>query len=344
MADTAGRLLTEAAPGATGIALDTLNALILQIYRAARETPVDEYQDFVLGLVRGLVPFTSSRWLTVEMVGQRAITHCVHLQNEPTDIVVDWDAINRQDRLLHTVVAHPGKAFGIHSDSVYTGRQFAEMRDYVRRYNHANTLCIAVPATKPGHVHGLSLFRAGQDDQYSDANRHLLECLMPHLIEALAQNRLLALRQAGSSELAPEQGSAAIARGTGEIHFAGSGFNRLLQQEWPDWQGNRLPAALLDALCRGGGYAGEQVSVAATRLNALLFLRAAPRCPLTRLTPRESATARLYGQGLSHKEIAKRLDISPATVRNFIGRIYCKLKVGDKAELSALLSRSGQIM
>jgi DNA-binding CsgD family transcriptional regulator len=325
--------------------LDTLSNLILQIYRAARETSVDEYQDFVLGLVGSLVPFTSSRWATVELADNRAITHCAHLQNEPTDLIIDWDSINRMDRQLHRVTSNPGKAYSIHSETFFADREFAEMRDYTQRYRHANSMTIAELAAKPGYYHGFSLFRAGQDDHFTDSNEQLLEQLFPHMVEALAQNRLLSFRQADTAETASEQGAGAIARHNGLLHYAGSGFNRLLQKEWPDWKGIELPKAVLDAINRSSGasFSGVAITVSASCIGQLIFLRAAPRCPLSRLSPRESSIAQHYSQGLSHKEIADRLDISPVTVRNIIQRIYTKLGINGKAELAVLISRSGHL-
>ncbi len=326
--------------------MNTLSNLILQIYRAARETSVEEYQDFVLGLVGSLVPFTSSRWVTVELTDNRAITHCAHLQNEPTDIVLDWDSINRKDRLLHMVAANPGKAYSIHTETFYAGCEFAEMRDYTQRYRHANSLCIAELTAKSGYLHGITLFRADQNAHFTDSNEQLLEQLFPHMVEALTQNRLLSLRQAGTVEAASEQGTGAIASHDGLLHYAGSGFNRLLQKEWTDWKGIKLPKVMLDALNRGSGagFSGMAITVSTASIGQLLFLRAAPRCPLSQLSPREASIAKLYSQGLSHKEIAERLDISPVTVRNVIQRIYTKLGISDKAELATMISRSGQLI
>jgi DNA-binding CsgD family transcriptional regulator len=55
------------------------------------------------------------------------------------------------------------------------------------------------------------------------------------------------------------------------------------------------------------------------------------------MTPREAAIARLVSEGRTHMEIAARLKLSPATVRNHIQAIYGKLRVTNKAELSRAL-------
>jgi len=52
------------------------------------------------------------------------------------------------------------------------------------------------------------------------------------------------------------------------------------------------------------------------------------------LTPRESQVVNLAIQGLATKEIASKLGISSHTVNNHLKKIYEKLGVHSKAELS----------
>lgn len=316
--------------------MEAHSGLILQIYRAARELPVDEFQNFALGLVRSLVPFDSARWATVELAGRGAITHCLHLINEPTDILLDWDAINQKDKLMHAVITNPGRAYGIHSETEYAGCELAVMRDYTQRYCHANIICIAQPTGTPHHMQGLSLFRAGQEDHFHEDNLRIVECLMPHLVEALGICRTLALLQAGATEPAAERGAMALCCDSGMIAFAGSGFNQLLQQEWPGWKGPKLPKALQGI--GPAGFAGKAITLSATVVGKLLFLRARRLSPLRLLSPRELEVATLYAHGHSHKEVAQRLGISPATVRVFLQRIYAKVNIGDKSELAAMVA------
>jgi DNA-binding CsgD family transcriptional regulator len=51
------------------------------------------------------------------------------------------------------------------------------------------------------------------------------------------------------------------------------------------------------------------------------------------LSAREGEVARLYVDGLSYKEIARDLAISPATVRTHLNTIYRKLEVTSRIEL-----------
>lgn len=315
--------------------------LVLQIYRAARETPVDEFQDLALELLKAVIPFASSRWITVELRGKAAVTRAIHLQNEPQDIVLDWDAINRQDSFKDILISHPGRAWSIHTSTFFGHRDKAEMLDYVQRYRHGNSLGIALAAPVANHFDAITLFRAKDSHHYAEDERQWLELLMPHLAEALEHNRLFGLQQAGLST-AQNRSATAIARADGLVSYASDAFIHLLQSEWPDVRTfARLPRPLHESLLRVGsaGFSGKTLNVSVARLGELMFLRAQVCPPVTQLSPREAAVAALYSRGYSYKEIARQLDIAPATVRNFLQRIYAKLDIDNKAELATLLAQ-----
>ena len=83
---------------------------------------------------------------------------------------------------------------------------------------------------------------------------------------------------------------------------------------------------------------GHNIAVSTTTLGNMLLLSIRRVSPLSKLSQRELAVARLFGQGKSHKEIALQLGIAPSTARNFLGIAYKKLNINDKAELAALIN------
>ena len=66
--------------------------------------------------------------------------------------------------------------------------------------------------------------------------------------------------------------------------------------------------------------------------------RAAPRT-LGELTRRETEVLRLLGEGLSNRDLAGRLYISPKTAEHHVGRIYAKLGLSSRAEAAAYAVR-----
>ena len=58
------------------------------------------------------------------------------------------------------------------------------------------------------------------------------------------------------------------------------------------------------------------------------------------LTPSEAAVASLAASGLTNKEIAKRIFVSPKTVEANLARVYRKLGIRSRAELGARMTKT----
>jgi len=67
--------------------------------------------------------------------------------------------------------------------------------------------------------------------------------------------------------------------------------------------------------------------------------RAGPRA-VGLLSRRELEVLRLVGEGLSNREIAERLFISPKTAEHHVSRVYAKLGVSTRAEAAAYAVRN----
>lgn len=61
----------------------------------------------------------------------------------------------------------------------------------------------------------------------------------------------------------------------------------------------------------------------------------------SRLTARERQVLRLIAQGLSDREIARRLSISPRTVNGHVTKLLTKLDVESRTAAAALAVRRG---
>lgn len=86
-----------------------------------------------------------------------------------------------------------------------------------------------------------------------------------------------------------------------------------------------------------------QTAVPITMMNAALrdTGRAADRTePNITLTGRESDVVNLIARGMTNKEIARELSISPATVKAHVERIIVKLGVSDRTQAAVAFTRS----
>jgi PAS domain S-box-containing protein len=75
-------------------------------------------------------------------------------------------------------------------------------------------------------------------------------------------------------------------------------------------------------------------------LGSYIGSRRGPR-PGSLLTPREHEVLTLAAQGLSAREISRRLTVSPSTVKTHLEHIYAKLGASDRAAAIAQAMRAG---
>src|SRR5262249_40332529 len=131
--------------------------------------------------------------------------------------------------------------------------------------------------------------------------------------------------------------SHAIADQCGTLHRTEPHFLKLMRTEWPQWHGPHLPVELQGALRSRGRYCGRATTIHHTPVRGLTLLEIRMRSALESLTPRELAVAAAFGEGQSHKTIAARFGLSPATVRHYLRTVYAKTNVSNKAELANML-------
>ncbi|GAA2093496.1 LuxR C-terminal-related transcriptional regulator [Actinomadura alba] len=62
------------------------------------------------------------------------------------------------------------------------------------------------------------------------------------------------------------------------------------------------------------------------------------------LTPRETAVLRVAAEGVSAAEIAKRLNLSPGTVRNYISRAIAKTGTRNRLDAARYADRQGWLL
>ncbi|MTV39583.1 helix-turn-helix transcriptional regulator [Duganella radicis] len=314
--------------------MESHGSLLLALYRGARTMPTSDYPDFALGLLKTAIRFEKARF-TVAELGQGSVTvRSMLLHNEPDGMLLDWVAIARQDSVVDVARANLGRAINYHASALFAGPDTALMRDYAARYEHRNGLVLMQRDSFTGLYEALALYRAGEYDHFSGAEQHTMQHLAQHVQEALHINQQTMSGQPAQSDLA-------IVDFDGAVQFCGPAFHTLAQLEWPDWQAQRLPAALMTALSAPDGvYAGRHLLVSCMVHERWLYLRARKHFKFAQLSPREMEVARSFASGLSSKEVAQQLGLAPATVRNFLQKVYQKLEVSDKAQLANAIMAS----
>lgn len=307
--------------------------LLLCLYRKSHELPVAHFQDEALKLLKPVLPFDSAMWGCATLTAGGIDIHAIHLHRQPVEMLQAYEEVKHLDTAAQAVGMRPSETLAFDAQSWFGGRQQGALRDYGRRFEQSHFFISGLVNPETRFTRWLTLFRARTDAHCTEAERLRLAALLPHLQQALELNRLTHLK-----DIAPLKGSdglgSALADARGMIHHMDAVFEHALRSEWDGWQGPRLPGAVLAAAQRGEQrVVGRTLAITQFAQHGFLWLRARPRCAADALTPREDIVARLTAMGLTHKQIAARLDRSPATVRNQIRSIYERLGVTNVAEL-----------
>lgn len=93
------------------------------------------------------------------------------------------------------------------------------------------------------------------------------------------------------------------------------------------------------SIARGETLCSPRIAAALVRRVAALAAERETHDPATRLTSREREVVSLIEQGLSNKEIARRLSIELSTAKNHVHNILEKLGAKRRAEAVARISR-----
>jgi DNA-binding CsgD family transcriptional regulator len=309
---------------------------LLELYRAARETPLPQFKDDVFRRLKEMIPLSSGVWADSGLMPDGGRNYFgLHMFQAPVALADELAAVNHKHRqLVKQAFSRPGEAHSFPSYSLCVARESAQLRDYINRYGHHNVLLLGDGPAET-RLESFSLFRSRADDHFTTTDQRLLTLLAPHLTEALAISRQLSgmTLSDGGSRLA---GTRALIQTDGVIVTCGERLKQLLRTQWPDWFSARLPGELMSELrfgrqlipTRSGG-----IMMHIRKQGPYLFLQANPEPDGRALSPREAETAQLFASGKTYRQIAELLGLRPTTVRNVLQAVYGKLRVGNKPEL-----------
>jgi DNA-binding CsgD family transcriptional regulator len=321
--------------------LEKFSRVVMDLHRASKEHPVTSFQDAAFGCLQTAIDFDSAVWLTSVIHPDRdaAAFHTRHFYRQPPQLLDDWMKCEGATVFPRKLFASPNVAFLC---TPFTD-MVPEVAAHCRRYGIEQILTIAQvePIARMNEL--ISLYRANSDKPFSEEERLFQQAIVPHLAETWRINRMLHLSHTSQSYTAMLRSAAADAQGI--LHVIEPGFIRLLQEEWPDWRGPCLPDELAREIENGGGqFFGNQIVVRISSLHDQFLLRGRNKTLIDTLSPRKCEVAKLFSTGSTHKEIAAMLDLSPATVRNYLNSVYITLGIGSKAKLVNLLRDYNQLL
>jgi DNA-binding CsgD family transcriptional regulator len=313
----------------------SLNETIRDIHALGRTAPATTFKARALELVEGAIPFDTAMWGTGPAAAKTL--HDVYLHRQPARIVDAYTAGFRSvDLLRNAAYANPGTTIDLFDlIEPQAWRQTRIYRDFARLFGIECALCTAQVDGPSGLISFVSLWRRNARRTFTDRDRQRKQLMMPHLLEAFTAHRTWHLREKLASW---DRGRAmAVFDEQGVVHQSLGGFVALMNREWPRWSGKQLPRMLIQHLTGEAEFKGRRTMIRSSPFDSLRLLEVRARREVDKLTGREREVALLYARGEPYTTIAQTLQLSGATVRNQIARIYRKLDVGNKAELARRL-------
>lgn len=248
------------------------------------------------------------------------------LRQEYADICSD-------DSFAAAVVAHSGHVlrWSGTDDGVAP-----HVQAWVKRHRLAHGAAMCSNETFSGQSFVVVLYRFEGAAAFTDEEAVLLR----FLIEQLGLLWSRSLHEVFNATTAEALSSTLLAKLDGSLLYCGAEMALQLAAQGWNMQGQCAPSALMQFGSSGGrlriGTDWVVISVDAEGLRAQLASSShAPSIP-----PRLLRVAALACDGLSAKEIARKLDLSPATVRTYLRDAYHQLGVRNKLELHGAMRGS----
>jgi DNA-binding CsgD family transcriptional regulator len=322
--------------------LEAFGALLRKVYRLATTSQPRTFRKEVLAEVADFLAFDSAMW--GQALGMDVIPFNVYLYNQPEEMLSSWLDVSHLDPYVKYLKNIP---FGTTVDfSSLMPREDLTKHpiylDHARDYGKEYTL-VTVHADKlTGTNSFISLYRADPLLPFTEEERKLKQTLFPHLIAAYQLNLREHLYMQEGPNVPGNTYSHAICDRNGVLHFCGEDFFLLIAKQWPEWHQSTLPDEIKNLFVQKTAagfheYVGSELVGYVHPHGELFRIDVRAVNAVDRLPRRQRSIAQLLANGLTYKEIAGHLNISPSTVTNQANAIYERLGVRGKVEIACML-------
>lgn len=317
--------------------LDSLATALLDLRRESRKAAGTDFQAWALERFQMVLEYDAAFWGTGAYVDDDPILHTSIRYRLPAENEQMWDRYRQIDECVPHIMAAQGRMVAINHDRL---SRMAVYEHVWQPFGVAHLMSAYQFDASNGLYEIFSFYRSDTARPFTADECRLGDSLIAHLGDTY---RIHQLGQLCVTARDADPYQRALADRKGVLHSAEQPFAEVLAAEWPAWRGPLLPEPLVVRLEAEPAFrfAGKRViiEVRPARDPALVSLFARPVNPVDLLTARELEVARLFTRGLSHKEVARDLAISPATVRVHLSSIYQKTEIDNKAALTGLLAR-----
>lgn len=311
--------------------LRSVSDILLHLYENAQHYHPDELQKETLNNLKLLIPYNYAV-LGGGLASERRITDLTVIGQSPA-LMMEWMKIGHIDGFCDIAINQLGHA-----------RRFSDVPDYHnslaynehwRSFDVADMIATISNEPQDNYVSFLGLCRSPDSTPYTKQELQIKYALTPHIVQALRINRQAYLHGIKTDD----QGLALVDR-AGLLKASRGVMTEIMREAWS--QTRYIPEPTIKTLLKTGVWCGREFQLKASDIGPYLLITADVQKPTNVLTARELEAAKLFSKGLTHKQVAREMGNSPATVRNQISHVYDKLAIGSKAELAAFIMRKSE--
>lgn len=308
--------------------MQMLEPLISRLYRSTRDIDIEHYRLWALSEVQTLISFDAAIWSTGHLSTRLFHTHTtIGLPRHFPDLLLENLAINPLRKALFNKVG-----FAIDMSEVIDDEAFytSEIFQRVFKPHQIHRILSSIHICKRTGIYTLlSLYRFDPEERFREQEKQQHQRLLYHLVEAASHACFMSLKSDQE-----DHAWHAICDRQGIYHEAEPQFMDLMEHCFAGQDSTRCPFDL---------HQNEQrvadLIVRCQQLGDLYRVSIRECSPLDRLTSREQEVVEGVTQGLSFKQIARKLELSPSTVSNHLYRIYQKLNINNRSELADLIQK-----
>lgn len=324
----------------TAYQLHIFSRSVLTLSELTQTTAPDTWLSRAVSELKNLVPFDSAWWGQVEAdrpggPAKNVMHGSIGLSPQFAE---EWNAIARCDDFARASMERLGQPVIYNGSDANLVNEPAPLVEFSRRHGLYHCLAITLRFPSSGLLFFVSIYRDKPQPGFTRMDADWLEAFSAHLLSGWDRS----LRQANHGSLQNHWDSLALANSTGRVLYIGKTLSRMFDECFDNWRGTYLPDPLLPILATRSRlpHKGHRAGLTVEPCGQLSSVTIS-RTEDSRLSPREWSVAHLYAQGLSYKEVARCLGVTPATVRTYLRQVYGQLEVSNKVELANTLRPVG---
>jgi DNA-binding CsgD family transcriptional regulator len=309
------------------------SSALLGIYRECTRESLHEFHTAAIHLLHDCFKFDAVVLGATQFYSKPGIyIMAAHIDGLPRTFMDDYLPLLSRDPIMRSLLGGLNRPLLADLHFYYQNLNLPALADFADQY-HLHQVMTFGDMPRSGHPTRWVMFFLDGQLGFSPAQQKRLANLWPHISQATS---ICDARVTSQRNLPPPTFALALLNDCGEIEFADARFVELLQLEWPECDVAGAAWQVRKQLLETRTFRGKCIEITMVPESECVC-QARPTAALTVMTPRESLVARRFAAGLSHKEVARELGISPNTVRTQLTHIYSKLRLHDKGALANYL-------